>query len=81
MTTTTPTTPTTTTTTTTTDAVAGSALAVRFALVVLAGALLAVACIVPPIDLGDRSCDDEHPCVEGYFCAEGTCEREDGASG
>jgi hypothetical protein len=75
------TTTTTATATTATDAVAGSAVALRFALVVLAGALLAVACIVPPIDLGDRSCDDEHPCVEGYFCADGTCEREDGGSG
>ncbi len=44
-----------------------------------------VGCVVEPIDLNDRRCDDEHPCVEGYTCIKETCELDDdedpGASG
>ncbi len=45
----------------------------RFAVVLV----LVSACNVDPIDLGDRACDDEHPCVRGYVCVDEICVRED----
>lgn len=40
-------------------------------------AVLQAGCVVEQIDLDDRRCDDDHPCVEGYICIEDICERED----
>ena len=36
------------------------------------------ACVVDPIELNDRKCDEDHPCVDGYSCVDQTCERDDG---
>jgi hypothetical protein len=50
----------------------------------LLGVVLALAglagCLVDPIDLNDRKCDDDHACVDGYTCIEGECEDDDGSS-
>lgn len=35
------------------------------------------ACSIEPIDLNDRACDEEHPCVDGYECIEEVCELEE----
>lgn len=40
-------------------------------LVVLSG------CLVEPIDLNDRKCDEDHECVDGYTCIEGECENDE----
>ena len=47
--------------------------------------LIVAGCLVEPIDLNDRKCDEEHPCVDGYTCVEEVCEVDEeedpGASG
>ena len=60
----------------------GARIAVLIAASAVVGCALAVACVVAPIDLADRRCDDAHPCVDGYVCVDNTCELPgDGASG
>ncbi len=39
-----------------------------------------VGCVVEPIDLNGHTCDEEHPCVDGYICIEGECESDDGSA-
>jgi hypothetical protein len=45
---------------------------------VLTLAFLGGGCFIDPIDLDERLCDDDRPCVNGYDCIDGTCERVDG---
>lgn len=54
-----------------------------FAAVLVASALvhLSLGCLVEPIDLDDRKCDEEHPCIDGYTCVDEVCERDDEDSG
>lgn len=47
----------------------------RVALVLVVVA--AGACDVEPIDLADRACDAEHPCVTGYECVDDVCVRSE----
>ncbi len=41
----------------------------------------AVACVVAPVDLSGRACDDSHPCLEGWVCTNGICDEYDGGFG
>lgn len=49
---------------------------VAFALGVVLG-VVGVACVVEPIGLNDRKCDEDHPCVDGYTCTDNICERDE----
>ena len=49
-----------------------------FAAVLVASSL---GCLVEPINLDDRKCDEEHPCIDGYTCVDEVCERDDKDSG
>ena len=38
---------------------------------------LCPSCLLDPIDLSDRQCDEEHQCVVGYTCIDLVCENDD----
>jgi hypothetical protein len=52
---------------------------VAFAIGIALG-VVGVACVVEPIDLNDRKCDEDRPCVDGYTCTDNICERDEADS-
>jgi hypothetical protein len=42
-------------------------------LAIVAGAL---GCVIDPLDLKDKACDEAHPCAADYTCIDGICELD-----
>lgn len=40
-----------------------------------------VGCFIEPLDLGDKACDEEHPCAADYTCVDNICELDVDDSG